>query len=59
METEMQAVLLALGAGWVGWVTKEVASIVGVKENVSHIRSRVDAISDHLLGTSHSGPEEG
>jgi hypothetical protein len=56
VENELLAVLWAGGLALGGWVVKEVADIRPLKENVNHIRERVDALHDHLLGESREGP---
>jgi hypothetical protein len=47
-----------LGLPLIGWLTKEVIELRSIKDDVPHIRARVDELYSHLIGKALDGDKE-
>lgn len=54
----MATVLSTAALGLAAYVLAEVAKVMPIKEEVTYIRGRVDALYDHFL-RNPSGPDQG
>lgn len=52
MSSELTLIMAGAALAIAGWALREVSKIEPMEANVNHIRERVDALYDHLLGDS-------